>query len=114
MNFWRVIEILSKRKWLIVLSVVVAAALSAGATHLIGSRWVATVQLVVPQNAAILRSSNYQDQTQDQDTNANSTPANAKDQIAAYMAVAKSRIPSGKGRSLWQTEQLEPLRRAHA
>jgi non-specific protein-tyrosine kinase len=46
------VEILDKRKWLILLSMVVAAALTFGATRLIGSKWVATVRLVSEPTAA--------------------------------------------------------------
>ncbi len=45
MHFWRLVEILDKRKWLIVLSMILTAALTYGATRLIGSKWVATATL---------------------------------------------------------------------
>ncbi len=52
MNFWRVLDVLNKRKWLILFSVVVTTALTWGATRLVGSRWEATVSFVIPPTAA--------------------------------------------------------------
>lgn len=46
MDFWRLVDILNKRKWLILLSVVVSAALTYGATRLTGSVWMGVVRLV--------------------------------------------------------------------
>lgn len=51
MDIWRAVEILQRRKWLIIFSVVVTAILAYGATRLIGSRWVATARLMSPQTA---------------------------------------------------------------
>ena len=48
MDFWRAVEVLGRRKWLILLSVVVAVGLTFGATRLTGSRWTATVRMVTP------------------------------------------------------------------
>jgi len=50
MDFWRIVSILNRRKWLILLSTVVAAALTAGTTRLIGSKWTATVHFSKPEN----------------------------------------------------------------
>lgn len=49
MDFWRTVEILNKRKWLILLCGIVAAALMWGATRLVGSKWVATVDFIAPE-----------------------------------------------------------------
>ena len=87
MNFWRVVEILGKRKWLILLSIVVASALTAGATRLVGSKWIASVQLVVPQNTAMLKS----DTNDDSNTDNQAAQTAVKGQIAVYTAVLKSR-----------------------
>jgi capsular exopolysaccharide synthesis family protein len=43
MDFWRIVAIVNKRKWLIMLSVVVTAILTLGATKLVGSKWMAIV-----------------------------------------------------------------------
>jgi capsular exopolysaccharide synthesis family protein len=50
MDFWRIIEILNSRKWLILLSGVVTAALTFGATRLTGTKWAATVRIAAVQN----------------------------------------------------------------
>ena len=49
MDFWRTVEILERRKWLILLSGLMAAALMWGATRLVGSKWLATVDFVSPE-----------------------------------------------------------------
>lgn len=43
MDFWRAFEILSKRKWLILASVVVTTLLTLAATRLVGAKWMASV-----------------------------------------------------------------------
>jgi capsular exopolysaccharide synthesis family protein len=48
MDFWRAVEILGKRKWLILLSVVITTALTFGATRLVGSKWLASVRFFAP------------------------------------------------------------------
>src|SRR5690348_8797088 len=54
MDFWRAVEILGKRKWLILLSVVVATVLTFGATRLVGSRWMASVKFFAPQPSSVV------------------------------------------------------------
>ncbi len=49
MDFWRVIEILKRRKWVILASVFSTLLLTGGALHLAGPRWAATVEFVSPQ-----------------------------------------------------------------
>lgn len=46
MNFWRAIEILGKRKWLILFSIIVSMAMTWGATRLAGAKWTAVVRFV--------------------------------------------------------------------
>jgi len=53
MDFWRAVGILDKRKWLILLSVVVAMGLTFVATRLIGSRWIATVRLAAASTSPL-------------------------------------------------------------
>jgi capsular exopolysaccharide synthesis family protein len=45
MDFWRVAELLNRRKWLILLSMVMTAALTFGATRLVGTKWMASMRL---------------------------------------------------------------------
>ena len=52
MDIWRAAEVLNRRKWLIIFSVVVVTVLIFGATRLTGSRWQATVRLISPQTAS--------------------------------------------------------------
>lgn len=54
MDFWRAVEILNKRKWLILLSTVLATLLTFGATRLVGSRWQATVRFVTPPSSTAM------------------------------------------------------------
>ncbi len=91
MNFWRATEILGKRKWLILFSVMVAAVLTAGATRLVGSKWVGTVRLVVPQNSAIVRTPGAAGSTEDASGEGLAGQEALKGQIAVYTAVVKSR-----------------------
>lgn len=53
MDFWRAVEILSKRKWLLVLSTCMATLLTFGATRLVGSRYAATVKFITPPQTAL-------------------------------------------------------------
>lgn len=53
MDFWRAVGILSRHKWLILLSVVVTTALTFAATRLVGSRYLATVHLVTPATSPL-------------------------------------------------------------
>src|SRR2546423_7230636 len=54
MNFWRAVEILNKRKWLIMFSVLATTVFTFGGTRLVGSKWQATVRFVAPQRSAAL------------------------------------------------------------
>src|SRR5512147_3178803 len=58
MDIWRAAQILNSRKWLILLSVVVTAGLTYAMTRLTGSKWQASVQLLVPQGSALTDLSN--------------------------------------------------------
>src|SRR5258708_28360888 len=49
MDFWRAAQLLGKRKWFIILSVIVTTVLTWGAAQIVGSRWQATVRLVSAQ-----------------------------------------------------------------
>ncbi len=49
MDIWRAFELLNRRKWLILFSLVVTTAIAFGATRLIGSKWVATARITSPQ-----------------------------------------------------------------
>src|SRR5438067_7133541 len=56
MNFWRIIDVLNKRKWLILFSVVVTTALTWGATRLVGAKWDATVSFWLPPTPPVEQS----------------------------------------------------------
>src|SRR5205823_1757086 len=45
MDFWRAVAVLSRRKWLILLSVAATIVLTFGATRFLSSKWVAKVRL---------------------------------------------------------------------
>src|SRR5258708_4846679 len=49
MDFWRAAQLLGKRKWFIILSVIVTTVLTWGAAQIVGSRWQATVRFVSAQ-----------------------------------------------------------------
>ena len=56
MDFWRAAGIIEKRKWLIILSTVVCALLTFGATRLTGSKYQATYRYLWSRNSAALNS----------------------------------------------------------
>ncbi|HWP57281.1 MAG TPA: hypothetical protein VNL14_05300 [Candidatus Acidoferrales bacterium] len=85
MDFWRAVDILSKRKWLILLSMVVTCALTFGATRLIGSRWVATVRFVSAPNSPLTSSGEAAP------TDAAGSLGAARSQAAVYLAIVRSR-----------------------
>src|SRR5947199_5303877 len=58
MDFWRAAHILARRKWLILLSVVVATTATWGLLHLIGGRWLATIRFVSPQTSSLAGAGN--------------------------------------------------------
>lgn len=53
MDIWRAAEVLNRRKWLILFSMVVALVLAFGATRLTGSRWMATVTFMTPETSSL-------------------------------------------------------------
>jgi capsular exopolysaccharide synthesis family protein len=53
MDFWRAVGILNHRKWLIILSVIVATGLTYAATRLTGAKWVAQVRLMAVGNSPL-------------------------------------------------------------
>lgn len=88
MDFWRAAEVINKRKWLIALSVIVATALTWGATRLVGAKWQSTVQFIQPQSnpfAMVVTDSSGQEQ------NGQINMDGAKAQAFVYTAVVKSR-----------------------
>lgn len=87
MDFWQLVEVLGKRKWLIVLSAIVAVALTFGATSIIGQKWMATVQFVAPESEASPNAAS--DDTSDQDTPENGVAPGATES-AVYEAIIKS------------------------
>lgn len=87
MDFWRAVEILNKRKWLILLSTVLATLLTFGATRLVGSRWQATVRLVTPPNSEAM------ERTEDIVGIRKQTPGrgNEQEQAEMYEQIVRSR-----------------------
>lgn len=53
MDFWRIAQILAKRKWLILFSIVVTVILTYVSTRLSGAQWVATVRFVSPTTPSV-------------------------------------------------------------
>src|SRR5688572_18420394 len=81
MDFWRAVEILNRRKWLIVLSVVATTVLTFAATRLVGSKWMASVRFSAPRISPLAGNPNEPavDETR-------SDP-----RLATYVAIIKSR-----------------------
>src|SRR5579872_1177930 len=50
MDFWQLLEVLGKRKWLIFLSAIVAVGLTFFITSIVGQKWQATVQFIAPDS----------------------------------------------------------------
>lgn len=86
MDIWRAAEILNRRKWLILFSMIVAALLTFGATRLTGSRWMATVRLLSPEPSTL---AGMADKTA-KDTS-RPTKEDIQTQEAVYAAVITSR-----------------------
>ncbi len=74
MDIWRAAEVLNRRKWLILFSIIVAVVLTYGATRLTGSRFEATVRLISPQTASRVAAGSTQNNQQgnDMDSGVNS------------------------------------------
>lgn len=81
MDFGRAIEIIGKRKWLILLSVVITTLLTWGATRLTGARYLATVKFVAPISSPLTEAPN---------SKAEGTPLDPKAQSTLYGAIVKS------------------------
>src|SRR5688572_688490 len=62
-DFWRTISILSKRKWLITLSVLITAGLTLAASRMVGSKWVATARFAAMDTARLSQMANGQQET---------------------------------------------------
>jgi capsular exopolysaccharide synthesis family protein len=88
MDIWRAIEVLNRRKWLILFSVVAATVLTFGATRLMGSRFEATVQLISPQTAARASSIGSTEQRNDR---MEDSPATQKMLQSMYTSILLSR-----------------------
>src|SRR5688572_23385381 len=81
MDFWRAVEILNRRKWLIVLSVVATTVLTFAATRLVGSKWMASVRFSAPRISPL--AGNGEKPAVDD--------MRADPQLATYAAIIKSR-----------------------
>lgn len=86
MDFWRAVGILSKHKWLILLSVVVTTVLTFTATRLVGSKYLATVHFVTPATSPLTAAPG----TPTSDDRA-SEPVQTRQQAAVFEAMLKTR-----------------------
>lgn len=86
MDFWRAVGILSKHKWLILLSVVVTTVLTFTATRLVGSKYLATVHFVTPATSPLTAAPG----TPTSDDHA-SEPVQTRQQAAVFSAMLKTR-----------------------
>lgn len=84
MDFWRTLEILNRRKWLILLSGIIAASLTWGATRIVGSKWMAVVEFVSPEQSAATQSG------ADASGGQMAQEDNAKADAAIYATILKS------------------------
>src|SRR5438105_4344025 len=90
MDFWRLVELLNQRKWLILVSVGVTMVLTYGATRLVGSQWVATVRLMNVSGGMVIGRNPEDVSIGDGPQQSDPGGLIAKGQAAAYEAVAKS------------------------
>src|SRR6266853_6682765 len=90
MDFWRAAHLLGKRKWFIILSVIVTTVLTWGAAQIVGSRWQATVRFVSAQYSPLTAPG-----PGPSDNNTYRDPAielkAAKNEAMKYEAIVKSR-----------------------
>src|SRR5258708_24969263 len=90
MDFWRAAQLLGKRKWFIILSIIVTTVLTWGAARIVGSRWQATVRFVSAQYSPLTAPGRA-----GSDNNAYRDPAveikAAKNEAMKYEAIVKSR-----------------------
>ncbi len=91
MDFWRAANLLGKRKWFIILSVIVTTVLTWGAAQIVGSRWQATVRFVSAQYSPLTAPG-----PGGSDNNAYHDPSielkAAKNEAMKYEAIIKSRF----------------------
>lgn len=91
MDFWRAARLLARRKWLILLSMVVAATATWGLLHLIGGQWVATIRFVSPQVTSLAVAANANDGADTLSEGRPEAGQAAKAQAALCEAMIKSR-----------------------
>ena len=81
MDYGRAAEILGRRKWLILFSLLVTAGLTWGATRLTGAKWTTTVRLIVPATSPLTDAPN---------SRSDAPTLDARSQASLYTSVAKS------------------------
>ena len=81
MDYGRAAEILGRRKWLILFSILVTAGLTWGATRLTGAKWTTTVRLIVPATSPLTDAPN---------SRSDAPTLDARSQATLYTSVAKS------------------------
>ena len=81
MDYGRATEILGRRKWLILFSILVTAGLTWGATRLTGAKWTTAVRLIVPATSPLTDAPN---------SRSDAPTLDARSQATLYTSVAKS------------------------
>ena len=81
MDYGRAAEILGRRKWLILFSILVTAGLTWGATRLTGAKWTTSVRLIVPATSPLTDAPN---------SRSDAPTLDARSQATLYTSVAKS------------------------
>ncbi len=81
MDYGRAAEILGRRKWLILFSILVTAGLTWGATRLTGAKWTTAVRLIVPATSPLTDAPN---------SRSDAPTLDARSQATLYTSVAKS------------------------
>ena len=81
MDYGRAAEILGRRKWLILFSILATAGLTWGATRLTGAKWTTTVRLIVPATSPLTDAPN---------SRSDAPTLDARSQATLYTSVAKS------------------------
>ena len=81
MDYGRAAEMLGRRKWLILFSILMTAGLTWGATRLTGAKWTTTVRLIVPATSPLTDAPN---------SRSDAPTLDARSQATLYTSVAKS------------------------
>jgi capsular exopolysaccharide synthesis family protein len=91
MDFWQLIEVLGKRKWLIFLSAIAAVILTFGITMVVGQKWQATVQFIAPTTPDANNAVAVDENNNDGENPADPAADPGATEAAVYEAIIKSR-----------------------